>query len=144
MSLWRVFHIMYRVHLTEDTTKGTASANASIHACAPKSGAAGNGAPQRQRLERSQNRAFIWNSTSKPCATGSKRFFPAASTRLPTNRIRQAIRHYRRDAGGGAGVDHQRRPQTWNARQVAAEVHARYGVLRSPDHWRRLLRGQQR
>ncbi len=30
--------------------------------------------------------------------------------------------------------------QTWNARQVAAEVNARYGVLRSLDQWRRLLR----
>lgn len=30
--------------------------------------------------------------------------------------------------------------QTWNARQVAAEVHLRFGLLRSPDQWRRLLR----
>jgi len=30
--------------------------------------------------------------------------------------------------------------QTWNARQVAVEVNARYGVLRSRPQWRRLLR----
>ena len=33
--------------------------------------------------------------------------------------------------------------RTWNAPQIAAEVNARYGVLRSPDHWRWLLRGQR-
>lgn len=30
--------------------------------------------------------------------------------------------------------------RTWNARQIAAEVNARYGVLRSRPQWRRLLR----
>ena len=30
--------------------------------------------------------------------------------------------------------------KTWNARQVAAEVHVRSELLRSPDQWRRLLR----
>jgi transposase len=33
--------------------------------------------------------------------------------------------------------------QTWNARQVAAEVNVRYGVLRSLDQWRRLLRRER-
>lgn len=33
--------------------------------------------------------------------------------------------------------------RTWNARQVAAEVYARYGILRSLDQWRRLLRNQR-
>lgn len=32
--------------------------------------------------------------------------------------------------------------RTWNARQIAQEVHARFGVLRSPAQWRRLLRRQ--
>ncbi len=32
--------------------------------------------------------------------------------------------------------------RTWNARQVAAEVEARYGLRRSLDQWRRLLRQQ--
>lgn len=30
--------------------------------------------------------------------------------------------------------------RTWNARQIAVEVNARYGVLRSRQQWRRLLR----
>lgn len=30
--------------------------------------------------------------------------------------------------------------KTWNARQVAAEVNARYGILRSLDQWHRLLK----
>ena len=33
--------------------------------------------------------------------------------------------------------------RTWNARQIAAEVDTQFGVLRSIDHWRRLLRGQR-
>lgn len=33
--------------------------------------------------------------------------------------------------------------RTWNARQVASEVHTRYGVMRSVAQWQRLLRRQQ-
>lgn len=33
--------------------------------------------------------------------------------------------------------------RTWNARQIALEVHARFGVLRSPAQWRRLLRRER-
>ena len=32
--------------------------------------------------------------------------------------------------------------QTWNARQIAAEVTAQYGIVRSLDHWQRALRKQ--
>jgi transposase len=30
--------------------------------------------------------------------------------------------------------------RTWNARQIAQEVHARFGLARSVAHWRKLLR----
>ena len=33
--------------------------------------------------------------------------------------------------------------RTWNARQVASEVHTRYGVVRSVAQWQRVLRRQQ-
>ena len=33
--------------------------------------------------------------------------------------------------------------RTWNARQIAQEVHARFDILRSAAQWRRLLRRQQ-
>ena len=33
--------------------------------------------------------------------------------------------------------------RTWNARQTAAKVNTQFGVLRSTDQWRRLLRGQR-
>jgi len=33
--------------------------------------------------------------------------------------------------------------RTWNARQIAVEVTAQYGVVRSLDHWQRVLRGQR-
>ena len=33
--------------------------------------------------------------------------------------------------------------RTWNARQIAAEANTQFGVLRSIDQWRRLLRGQR-
>lgn len=32
--------------------------------------------------------------------------------------------------------------RAWSARQIAEEVHARFGILRSPAQWRRLLRRQ--
>lgn len=133
---------MYRVHLTEEQQKELYQ-RAQQRNLAPRN---------RQRLEMVRLSAKGWSvpkialdldQHEQTVRYRVKLFleggFDALTDKPHTGKQSAVTAEMLAAVRGGLTAGHQ----TWNARQVAVEVNARYGVLRSLDQWRRLLRREK-